>query len=89
MHTQQQQKIPILQNHVVAFSKIYLPLAQINIKWVIMLLVTGQAETLDFSSVQQWEVRSSSETCGATGQGTPFHFAWQMGHRASSQQTQS
>ena len=68
MHTQQRQKIPILQNQVVVFSKNYLPLARINLKRAlakplgtrIVLLVTGQAETLEFSSTQQWEVRSPS-----------------------------
>jgi hypothetical protein len=60
MQTEQRQKIPILQNQVVVFSKNYLPLARINIKRAIVLLVTGQAETLEFSSTQQWEVRSSS-----------------------------
>jgi 5-methylcytosine-specific restriction endonuclease McrA len=58
--TEQQQKIPILQNQVVVFSKNYLPLARINIKRAVVLLVTGQAETLEFSSVQTWEVRSPS-----------------------------
>jgi 5-methylcytosine-specific restriction endonuclease McrA len=38
----------------------YLPLARINLKRAIVLLVTGQAESLDFSSTQQWEVRSPS-----------------------------
>lgn len=47
-----------LQNQVVVFSKNYLFLARINIKRVIVLLVTGQAEFLQFSSTQQWEVRS-------------------------------
>ena len=42
------------------FSKNYLPVARINIKRAIVLLVTGQAETLEFSSTQQWEVRSPS-----------------------------
>jgi len=68
MQTEQRQKIPILQNQVVVFSKNYLPLARINLKRAlakplgtrIVLLVTGQAETLDFSSTQQWEVRSPS-----------------------------
>ena len=58
MQTQQRQKIPILQNQVVVFSKNYLPVARINLKRAIVLLVTGQAETLEFSSTQQWEVRS-------------------------------
>lgn len=60
MQTEQRQKIPILQNQVVVFSKNYLPLTRINLKRAIVLLVTGQAETLEFSSTQQWEVRSPS-----------------------------
>jgi len=56
----QAQQLPILQNQVVVFSKNYLPLARINIKRAIVLLVTGQAESLEFSSTQQWEVRSPS-----------------------------
>ena len=58
MQTEQQQKIPILHNQVVVFSKNYLPLARINIKRAIVLLVTGQAESLEFISLQTWEVRS-------------------------------
>jgi hypothetical protein len=42
----------ILQNSVVVFSKNYLPLARINIKRAIVLLVTGQAESLDFGSTK-------------------------------------
>ena len=58
---QQQSGQPhILQNQVVVFSKNYLPLARINIKRAIVLLVTSQAEPLSFSSTQQWEVRSPS-----------------------------
>lgn len=68
MQTEQRQKMPILQNQVVVFSKNYLPVARINLKRAlaqplgtrIVLLVTGQAETLEFSSTQQWEVRSPS-----------------------------
>ncbi len=60
MQIEQRQQIPILQNQVVVFSKNYLPLARINIKRAIALLVTGQAELLEFSSAQQWEVRSPS-----------------------------
>jgi 5-methylcytosine-specific restriction endonuclease McrA len=58
--TEQSQKIPILHNQVVVFSKNYLPLARINIKRAIVLLVTGQAESLGFDSIKQWEVRSPS-----------------------------
>ncbi|WNZ22186.1 HNH endonuclease [Leptolyngbya sp. NK1-12] len=60
MQAQQQNGQPsILQNQVVVFSKNYLPLARVNLKRAIVLLVTGQAESL-FSSTQQWEVRSPS-----------------------------
>ena len=50
----------VLRQSVVVFSKNYLPLARINLKRAIVLLVTGQAETLEFSSTQQWEVSSPS-----------------------------
>lgn len=50
----------VLQNSVVVFSKNYMPLTRINIRRAITLLVTGQAESLDFSSTQFWEVRSPS-----------------------------
>ncbi|WP_414543667.1 HNH endonuclease [Nostoc sp. CCY0012] len=50
----------ILQNSVVVFSKNYLPLARINIKRAIVLLVTGQAESLNFGTTKLWEVRSPS-----------------------------
>ncbi|GAA6615943.1 HNH endonuclease [Scytonema sp. NUACC26] len=50
----------ILQNSVVVFSKNYLPIARINIKRAIVLLVTGQAESLNFGTTKQWEVRSPS-----------------------------
>jgi 5-methylcytosine-specific restriction endonuclease McrA len=55
-----QRQNTVLQNQVVVFSKNYLPLARINIKRAIVLLVTNQAESLDFSSTQQWEIRSPS-----------------------------
>ena len=50
----------ILQNSVVVFSKNYLPLARITLKRAVVLLVTGRAESLEFGSTQQWEVRSPS-----------------------------
>lgn len=50
----------VLQNSVVVFSKNYLPMSRINIKRAVTLLVTGQAEPLDFSSPKSWEVRSPS-----------------------------
>jgi 5-methylcytosine-specific restriction endonuclease McrA len=61
MQAQQQSQQPhILQNSVVVFSKNYLPLARINIKCALVLLVTGQAESLEFSTIKLWEVRSPS-----------------------------
>ena len=54
------QQPAVLQQSVVVFSKAYLPLARINIKRAIVLLVTGQAESLDFGNTQVWEVRSPS-----------------------------
>lgn len=58
--TQTIQPRQVLQNSVVVFSKNYMPLARINLRRAVVLLVTGQAESLDFSSAQQWEVRSPS-----------------------------
>ena len=58
--TQQIGQLHVLQNSVVVFSKNYLPLARINIRRAIVLLVTGQAESLEFSSTKRWEVRSPS-----------------------------
>ncbi len=55
----QPQQSQLLQQQIVVFSKNYLPLARINIKRAIVLLVTGQAESLAYSG-QQWEVRSPS-----------------------------
>lgn len=61
MQVQQQSQQPhILQNSVVVFSKNYLPLARINIKRAIVLLVTGQAESVNFGTTKLWEVRSPS-----------------------------
>ena len=57
-----QQHPAVLQNSVVVFSKAYLPLARVHIKRAVVLLVTGQAETLDFGETQIWEVRSPSTT---------------------------
>lgn len=56
----QAQQSRLLQQQVVVFSKNYLPLTKINIKRAIVLLITGQAESLDFGNTQQWEVRSPS-----------------------------
>jgi hypothetical protein len=52
MQAQQSGQPHILQSQVVVFSKNYLPLVRINLKRAIVLLVTGQAETLDFSSTR-------------------------------------
>lgn len=56
----QAQQSRLLQQQVVVFSKNYLPLTKINIKRAIVLLITGQAESLDFGNTQLWEVRSPS-----------------------------
>ncbi len=50
----------ILQASIVVFSKNYLPIARINIKRAIVLIVTRQAEPLEFEDARQWEVRSPS-----------------------------
>ncbi len=55
----------ILRNTVVVFSKNYLPVSRIPIRRAIVLLVTGQAEPIDFGSYagghsRVWEVRSPS-----------------------------
>ena len=55
----------ILRNTVVVFSTNYLPVSQIPIRRAIVLLVTGQAEPIDFGSyasghLRVWEVRSPS-----------------------------
>ena len=48
----------ILQNTVVVLSKTYLPLARVNIKRAIALLVTGRAESLELPNSQNWLIRS-------------------------------
>jgi 5-methylcytosine-specific restriction endonuclease McrA len=48
----------ILQNSVVVFSKNYLPMSRINIKRAIALLVTEQAEPIEFLPSVGWVVRS-------------------------------
>lgn len=60
MQVRQYQQPAVLQNSVVVFSKNYLPLARINIKRAIVLLVNGQAESLEFGNTTLWEVRSPS-----------------------------
>jgi 5-methylcytosine-specific restriction endonuclease McrA len=51
---------PVLQNSVVVFSKNYLPMARINIKRAVALLVTGQAEPIEFGSTTGWQICSPS-----------------------------
>ncbi|MBW4519717.1 MAG: HNH endonuclease [Scytolyngbya sp. HA4215-MV1] len=60
MKPRQHTEVTVLQNSVVVFSKNYLPLARINLKRAIVLLVTGQAESLELTSTQYWQVRSPS-----------------------------
>ncbi|NET39905.1 MAG: HNH endonuclease [Cyanothece sp. SIO1E1] len=51
---------PMLQQSVVVFSKSYLPMARINLKRAVTLLVTGRAEPLDLITAAGWQVRSPS-----------------------------
>jgi 5-methylcytosine-specific restriction endonuclease McrA len=51
---------PVLQHSVVVFSKNYLPLARINLRRAVVLLITGQAESLMLGNTRQWAVRSPS-----------------------------
>ncbi|MGK7891367.1 MAG: HNH endonuclease [Leptolyngbyaceae cyanobacterium] len=48
----------ILHHKVVVFSCTYLPVARVNIKRAITLLLTGRAESLDMGSGKSWKVRS-------------------------------
>lgn len=48
------------QRSVVVFSKNYLPIAQVNLKRAVVLLVTGKAESLDWGNSQFWQVKSPS-----------------------------
>jgi 5-methylcytosine-specific restriction endonuclease McrA len=48
----------ILQNTVVVFSKNYLPMSRIPLRRAVVLLVTGQAEPVDYLSGETWEIRS-------------------------------
>jgi 5-methylcytosine-specific restriction endonuclease McrA len=56
--TRSPQPPSFLQNTVVVLSKTYLPLARVNIKRAIILLVTGRAESLELPNSQLWVVRS-------------------------------
>lgn len=48
----------VLQHSVVVFSKNYLPVSRVNIKRAVVLLLSGQAESLGCGTGRQWEVRS-------------------------------
>jgi 5-methylcytosine-specific restriction endonuclease McrA len=50
----------VLHQPVVVFSKNYLPMARINVKRAVTLLVTGRAEPIDFATGKGWLVRSPS-----------------------------
>jgi 5-methylcytosine-specific restriction endonuclease McrA len=50
----------VLNNSVVVFSTNYLPMARINIKRAVMLLISGRAEPLEIEDNPVWELRSPS-----------------------------
>jgi 5-methylcytosine-specific restriction endonuclease McrA len=50
----------ILQHSVVVFSNNYLPMARINIRRAVMLLVSGRAEPLEPEPEHVWHLRSPS-----------------------------
>lgn len=52
----------VLQNTVVVFSNTYLPMARVNIKRAIALLVAGRAESLELPNSQCWAIRSPKLT---------------------------
>jgi 5-methylcytosine-specific restriction endonuclease McrA len=51
---------PVLQNTVVVFSNTYLPVARVNIRRAITLLISGRAESLDLDNAKRWQVHSPS-----------------------------
>lgn len=53
-------KNSVLKNSVVVFSQNYLPIAHINIKRAIALLVTGRAQPLEMMNPQTWQINSPS-----------------------------
>jgi 5-methylcytosine-specific restriction endonuclease McrA len=54
---------PVLNNSVVVFSANYLPMARINIRRAITLLIMGRAEPLDLQDTKLvWTLRSPSVT---------------------------
>ena len=62
MFSKNPSQVPVLHRSVVVFSKQYLPLARINLRRAVILLVKGQAESLDWGHTQFWDVRSPSMT---------------------------
>lgn len=60
MQPRQWGQTAVLQNTVVVFSKNYLPMAQINLKRAVVLLINGQAEPLALGNTTVWQVRSPS-----------------------------
>lgn len=60
MQAQSQRQVPVLQQPVVVFSRNYLPLTRIPLRRAIVLLLTGQAESLEFENTRRWEIRSPS-----------------------------
>lgn len=50
----------VLEQSVVVFSRNYLPVSKVNVKRALVLLVTGKAEPLEFTSEQRLLVRSPS-----------------------------
>lgn len=60
MQAQSHPQSAVLQHSIVVFSRNYLPLAQINMKRAIVLLLSGQAESLELGTTHTWLVRSPS-----------------------------
>jgi 5-methylcytosine-specific restriction endonuclease McrA len=52
----------VLQNSVVVFSNNYLPMARVNIRRAVTLLVSGRAEPLEIDTELFWQLRSPSMT---------------------------
>jgi 5-methylcytosine-specific restriction endonuclease McrA len=52
----------ILQHSVVVFSNNYLPMARVNIRRAVTLLVSGRAEPLELEQNEFWQLRSPSMT---------------------------
>lgn len=59
---QQLRQAHVLSQSVIVFSKNYLPMARINIKRAVVLLVTGRAEPVSLMNGQGTQLRSASAT---------------------------